>query len=115
MKDNRSYPRLEVSGCLIGDLVDRTHEIMPLRDLALSGFSVESARVCAVGSRYSFRFATEGGLAVRVKADAVYCRPADDRQGVTFVNGFRFVADSPAAEAAIDLLIESAIAPLSFD
>jgi PilZ domain len=113
--DRRTFPRLEVDACLTGDVIDRTHPIIGLRDLAMNGFSVESTRACVVGSRYQFRFATEGGLAVRLRAEAVYCRPTDDNHGTTFVNGFKFVADSPEAVAAIDLLMDSATAPLSFD
>lgn len=113
--DRRSSPRLEIDACLAGDVLGQPQQSLALRDLALSGFSVQTSQACAVGRRYNFRFAIDGGLAVRLAAEAVYCRPGDQSDDTRFVNGFRFVADTPEAEAAIDLLMDSATAPLSFD
>jgi hypothetical protein len=115
-KDRRNFPRLEVdTSSFTGELVDSRMQIITLRDLAQSGFSVESRRACVVGTRHMFRFVTDGGLAVRVGAEAVYSRPIESNREAVFVNGFKFIADTPEASAAVDLLVDSATAPLSFE
>jgi hypothetical protein len=114
VSDRRASPRLQVSAYLVGEVPNRSLRITALRDLAFNGFSVESPMPVTVGSRYEFRFVTDGGLAIRVRAEVVYSRVISGDIEGAFAHGFRFLLDTPQAEAAVDLLVEAATSPISF-
>lgn len=114
-EEHRTSPRVEVEALINGAIAKGNLKII-LRDLGLGGFSVECPLACLIGSRHEFRFVTEGGLAMRVLAEAVYTRPLGPRDGMLYhISGFKFVFGRPGGERAVDLLLDAATAPLTFD
>lgn len=114
-EEQRTSPRVAVEALINGAIAQGNLKII-LRDLGLGGFSVECPFSCTLGSRHEFRFVTDGGLAMRVLAEAVYSRPLGPRDGMQHhIAGFKFVHGTPGAERAVDLLLDAATAPLSFD
>jgi hypothetical protein len=76
---------------------------------------VESPIGFSAGSRHDFRFVTVAGLAVRVQADLVYCRPSGPHDGMEhYVSGFKYAVADDREQRAINILIDAAISPLSF-
>ena len=110
----REGPRLEVEAVINGRL-SRGNLRLELVDLGLGGFAVESPIRFSPGSRHGFRFVTAAGLAVRLEADLVYCRPSGPQDGMEhYVAGFKYAAADAREQRAIDLLIEAATSPLTF-
>lgn len=88
---------------------------LSLRDLGFGGFAIESPILFTIRSRHRFRFTTEAGLVVPIEAEVVYTRPIGPRDGMLHhVSGFRFSTEGKEAEQAAQLLIDAAVAPLSF-
>jgi hypothetical protein len=112
--ERRASPRLEVEAILNGVLAEGNLRLT-LRDLGFGGFAVESPILFTIRSTHRFRFTTQGGLALALKAEVIYTRPIGPRDGMAHhATGFRFVVTSTEDEQAVTLLIDAAIAPLSF-
>lgn len=112
--DRRLSPRLEVEALLDGVLVAGDLRLS-LRDLSFGGFAVESPIGFTIGSRHAFRFTSESRLVVTTGAEVIYSRAIGPRDGMAHhVTGFRFTPDGPEGEQAVQLLIDVAVAPLSF-
>jgi hypothetical protein len=88
---------------------------LTLRDLGFGGFAVECPIVFTIGSRHLFRFTAESHIAVQVHAEAIYSRPVGPRDGMTHhIAGFRFTPEGPETEQAVQVLLDAAVAPLTF-
>ena len=112
--ERRSSPRLEVEAILHGVLVEGNLRLI-LRDLGFGGFAVESPIAFTVASQHEFRFTTETGLVVSTLAEAIYSRPLGPRDGmIHYVTGFRFGQEGAVTDQAIQIIIDAAVAPLSF-
>ncbi len=110
----REGPRLEVEALINGRLA-RGNLRLILHDLGFGGFAVESPIAFTPGTRHDFRFITEGDTLVAVTAETVYCRPSAMQDGMAYhLSGFRFVQTTEDGERAIAVLIDAALAPLSF-
>lgn len=91
--DRRSTPRLEVLGRLHGRLVSLDVPIS-VANVGLGGFSAESVMPFPLGARHHFRFTTDRGVEVNIRAVVVHRRPGYSADGLTFfVTGFAFVHD----------------------
>lgn len=113
--ERRTSPRLEVEAILHGVLVEGNLRLI-LRDLGFGGFAVESPIAFTIASEHEFRFTTDSGLVVSTMAEAIYSRPAGPRDGmVHYVTGFRFAPEGAVTEQAIQILIDAAVAPLTFN
>ena len=89
---------------------------MPLHDLGFGGFSVESPLAFTVGSRHDFRFIGPADMVVEISAETVYSRAADPQGGVAHrVSGFKYIVDSDETQRVVDLLIDAALSPISFE
>lgn len=112
--ERRTSPRLEVEALVQGVLVEGELRIT-LRDLGFGGFAVECPLMFTIGSRHSFRFTTETGVVVQLHAETIYARPVGPRDGMTYcLSGFRFVPENPETDQAVQILLDAAVAPLSF-
>ena len=109
----RESPRLEVEAVLNGRLA-HGHLRLALVDLGFGGFAVESPLAFSAGTQHGFRFTTNTGVTVLVKANAVYCRPSGPQDGLEqYVVGFKYAIASAHDQASIDILIDAANSPLT--
>jgi len=109
----REGPRLQVETVLNGRLV-RGNLQLNLVDLGFGGFAIESPIAFTPGSEHSFRFTTNAGVVVTLRADAVYARRSGSHDGMDhYVAGFKYRSGSPADEQTIDILIDAANSPLT--
>ncbi len=89
---------------------------MIVHDLGFGGFAVESPIAFAVGSRHEFRFVGPEDMVVGIRAETVYSRPVGLRDGMDHVlAGFKYVLESEEAERAVEILLDLAMSPISFD
>jgi hypothetical protein len=110
----RETPRLEVEAILDSALV-RGNLRLTLHDLGFGGFAVEGPIAFTPASRHAFRFVTATGAAVNLTAETIYCRESGIRDGMEcLLSGFKYVLDSDEARRAVEVLLDAAIAPLSF-
>jgi hypothetical protein len=108
----RESPRIEVEAVLDGKLA-RGNLRLSLVDLSFGGFSVESVLAFPPSTRHMFRFTTASGVAVNVRADAVYSRPSGMHDGADqFVAGFKYVVASQDDERGVDILLSAASSQL---
>jgi hypothetical protein len=110
----RRGPRFEVTGSIavaVGDDRNPTQ----LRDIGLGGFALESREPFVARERHSVHFSNALGLDARILAEVVHAReiidPAGDR---TWLTGFSYVIDSPAAHDAVESVLDQATSCLSF-
>jgi len=107
-------PRLEVEAIINGRLISGNLRLA-VHDLGFGGFSVESPIGFTVGTAHEFRFVMADGTAVAIMAEAVYSRPSGMRDGMDhLLTGFKYVLGNDQADRAVELLLDAAIAPLSF-
>ncbi len=112
--DRRTSPRLEVEALIDGELARGSLRLI-LHDLGFGGFAVECPLAFTIGSLHDFRFVTEGGLAVRMSAEATYTRPVGPRDGLQHhLSGFKYSLKTTEAERAVGILMDAATAPLTF-
>lgn len=106
-------PRIEVMGQLHGQLVPMNLPI-DVRDLSSGGFAIESTVDFPVGAVHRFRFITQNGIEVLVRASARHCRSVESADGSPrFVAGFAFIMDpNGETEAAIEILLRAAASTL---
>jgi len=113
--DGRAAPRLEVETVLTGCLVRGTLR-MTVHDLGFGGFSVEAPLAFAVGSQHDFRFIGPEGMVVEIRAETVYSRAVGLREGMDHhLTGFKYLVDSDETKHVVDLLIDAALSPISFE
>jgi hypothetical protein len=111
----RETPRLEVEAVLNGRLAKGNLRLI-LHDLGFGGFAVESPLAFAIGSIHEFRFFTTDAIVVSLRAEAVYSRSVGLRDGMDhFLSGFKYALGSDEAERAVEVLLDVAMGPLSFD
>lgn len=110
----RAHPRVEVLGQLRGQPVTFRTPLL-VRDLGEGGFSVESPLPFRVGSQHLFRFTSDRGMVVFVSGRTIHNRlvPVLGQPG-TYVAGFQFVFDGPAAERAVEALLGEVTSTLEF-
>lgn len=112
--ERRMSPRLEVEA-LINGMLARGNLRLILHDLGFGGFGVECPIAFTIGSNHEFRFVTGTGVTVRIVAEAVYTRPLGPRDGMQHhLSGFKYVLSTPDCERSIHLLLDAAMAPLTF-
>jgi hypothetical protein len=89
---------------------------MVVHDLGFGGFAVESPIAFAVGSRHEFRFVGPEDMVVGIRAETVYSRAVGLRDGMDHVlSGFKYVLETEDAERAVEILLDLAMSPISFD
>ena len=113
--DRRSTPRLEVLGRLHGHLVSLDVPIT-LGNVGLGGFSAERVMPFPLGARHQFRFTTDRGVEVNIRAVVVHRRPGYSADGLTFfITGFAFVHD-PMHDTSRDIrLLLASMLPVAND
>ena len=112
--ERRDSPRLEVEAVINGVLARGNLKVV-LHDLGFGGFAVESPITFTSGTHHEFRFVTSSGLAISIMAAVVYSNPVGERDGMEHqLTGFRYVTGNDEADLAVSLLIDAAIAPLTF-
>jgi len=111
----REAPRLEVEAVINGRLA-RGNLRLILHDLGFGGFAVESPIGFAPGTYHEFRFVTAQGMVVGILAETVYSRDVGMRDGMEHrLSGFKYVLETDEAMRAVEILIDAAMSPLSFD
>jgi hypothetical protein len=114
-QSRRMAPRLEVEAILNGRLA-KGNLRMSVHDLGFGGFAVESPIAFAVGSRHEFRFVGPDEIAVSIRAETVYSRAVGLRDGMDHVlTGFKYILETEDAERAVEILLDLAMSPISFD
>ena len=105
--------RIEVMGQLHGQLVPMNVPL-DVRDLSSGGFAVESSVDFPVGAVHRFRFVTQNGIEVLVRANARHCRSIESSDGAPrFLAGFAFIMDpNGETEAAVEILLRAATSAL---
>ena len=106
-------PRIEVMGQLHGQLVPMNVPL-DVRDLSNGGFAVESSVDFPVGAVHRFRFITQNGIEVLIRANARHCRSVESADGSPrFLAGFAFIMDANGeTEAAVEILLRAAASAL---
>jgi hypothetical protein len=106
-------PRIEVMGQLHGQLVPMNVPL-DVRDLSNGGFAVESSVDFPVGAVHRFRFITQHGIEVLIRATARHCRSVESADGSPrFLAGFAFIMDpNGETEAAVEILLRAAASAL---
>jgi hypothetical protein len=96
-------------GQLHGQLVPMNVPL-DVRDLSNGGFGVESSVDFPVGAVHRFRFITQNGIEVLMRATARHCRPVESADGAPrFLAGFAFIMDpNGETEAAVEILLRAA-------
>jgi hypothetical protein len=112
----RTTPRLEVVGQIHGQALTFNTPLV-VRDLSGGGFSVESAVPFGRGTTHVFRFTTNNGASVVLRANAMHSRPvAGTSFPERFTTGFQFLTPSDERTAkSIDALLDAATSVLQFD
>lgn len=112
----RTAPRLEVVGQIHGQSLTFNTPLL-VRDLSSGGFSVESAVPFSRGSTHVFRFTTNEGASVVLRAQAMHSRPISGTSfPERFTTGFQFLnPDDEQAGRSIDTLLDAATSVLQFD
>jgi hypothetical protein len=114
-ESRRVTPRIEVEALLNGRLAEGSRPMI-VRDLGFGGFCLESACAFAVGSCHDFSFAGPGGLALVIRAEAVYSQVVSPSEGTDRVlSGFKYVLGTAEAERVVDVLVAAALSPISFE
>jgi hypothetical protein len=110
----RRGPRFEVTGSIAVTVGDDRNPTQ-LRDIGLGGFALESSEPFVARERHSVHFSSGMGLDARILAEVVHAREIIDPAGHrTWLTGFSYVVDSPAAHDAVESVLDQATSCLSF-
>jgi hypothetical protein len=108
--------RIQILGQLYGQVVALD---LPLavQNLGAGGFAVDSPIPFQTGTMHQFQFTLDDGRTVKLDARAVHCLRVRVAGGsARYLVGLEFVrpSEDSAAAAAIDALLDSALASLTF-